>query len=177
APAASYFGRRLRSLAAVELFPNYLALKAHIGFLPCVVYGSLTFDQPLNRNGTISIGTYLALQADRDALQLQVRSTETAYQQLLSELEAVGLEKENIEHLIKINGKVSDRSEATYLQRIGAMRRLLLGHSPSGKPHSVGRSQAASVDALTDHYDKLPGIAKRNLDEKFAAAKRSLSER
>ncbi|WP_236476796.1 hypothetical protein, partial [Pseudomonas sp. PA-3-11C] len=41
-PAASYFGRRLRSLAAVELFPNYLALKAHIGFLPCVVYGSLT---------------------------------------------------------------------------------------------------------------------------------------
>ncbi|WP_236309799.1 hypothetical protein, partial [Pseudomonas gessardii] len=42
-PAASYFGRRLRSLAAVELFPNYLALKAHIGFLPCVVYGSLTF--------------------------------------------------------------------------------------------------------------------------------------
>ena len=28
----------------MELFPNYLALKAHIGFLPCVVYGSLTFD-------------------------------------------------------------------------------------------------------------------------------------
>ena len=26
----------------MELFPNYLALKAHIGFLPCVVYGSLT---------------------------------------------------------------------------------------------------------------------------------------
>ncbi|WP_236362635.1 hypothetical protein, partial [Pseudomonas gessardii] len=46
APAASYFGRRLRSLAAVELFPNYLALKAHIGFLPCVVYGSLTYECP-----------------------------------------------------------------------------------------------------------------------------------
>ncbi|WP_236409634.1 conjugal transfer nickase/helicase domain-containing protein, partial [Pseudomonas gessardii] len=42
---ASYFGRRLRSLAAVELFPNYLALKAHIGFLPCVVYGSLTLEE------------------------------------------------------------------------------------------------------------------------------------
>lgn len=135
------------------------------------------FDQPLNQNGTISIGTYLAIQADRDALQLQVRSTETAYQQLLSELEAVGLEKENIEHLIKINGKVSDRSEATYLHIIGAMLSLLLGHSPSGKPHSVFRSQAAIVDALTAHYDKLPGISKRNLDEKFAAAKRSLSER
>ena len=26
----------------MELFPNYLALKAYIGFLPCVVYGSLT---------------------------------------------------------------------------------------------------------------------------------------
>jgi hypothetical protein len=26
----------------VELLADYLALKAHIGFLPCVVYGSLT---------------------------------------------------------------------------------------------------------------------------------------
>lgn len=48
------------------------------------------FEQSLNQPGAISIGTYLALQADRDALQLQAKNIETAYQQLLDELEAVG---------------------------------------------------------------------------------------
>ncbi|MCI0998033.1 hypothetical protein [Pseudomonas corrugata] len=125
----------------------------------------------------VSISTYLTLQADRDALQLKVKSLETAHQKLLSELEAVGLERENIHSLFKTNSKVSDRSEAAYLHIIGAMVSLFLGHSPSGKPHSVFRSQAAIVDALTAHYKNLPGLSKRTLDEKFAAAKRSLSKR
>ncbi|EJN17870.1 hypothetical protein PMI36_05287 [Pseudomonas sp. GM79] len=135
------------------------------------------FEQSLDQQGDISIGIYLALQADRDALQLQIKDIETAYQQLLNELEAVGLEKENIHHLIKTNSKVSDRSETAYLHIIGAMVSLFLDHSPSGKPHSVFRSQAAIVDALTAHHKNLPGISKRTLDEKFAAAKRSLSKR
>ena len=41
---AGLLGRRLRSLAAVELLPDYLALNARIVFLPRVVYGSLTMD-------------------------------------------------------------------------------------------------------------------------------------
>lgn len=52
---------------------------------------------------------------------------------------------------------------------------LFLDHSPSGKPHSVFRSQAAIVDALTARHKNLSGITKRTLDEKFAAAKRSLT--
>lgn len=134
------------------------------------------FEQSHDQQGLINVSTYLALQADRDALQLQVKNIEAAYQQLLNELEAVGLEKENIHHLLKANGKVSDRSETAYLHIIGAMVSLFLGHSPSGKPHSVFRSQAAIVDALTAHHKNLSGITKRTLDEKFAAAKRSLSK-
>ena len=135
------------------------------------------FEQSLDQHGAISIGTYLALQADRDALQLQVKNIETAYQQLLNELEAVGLERANIHHLLKANSKVSDRSETAYLHIIGAMVSLFLDHSPSGKPLSVFQSQAAIVDALTAHHKNLSGISKRTLDEKFAAAKRSLSKR
>lgn len=123
----------------------------------------------------VSVNTYLALQADRDALQLKVKNLDTAYQKLLGELKAIGLERENIHSLFKANSKVSDRSEAAYLHIIGAMVSLFLGNSPSGKPHSVFRSQAAIVDALTAHYKNLPGLSKRTLDEKFAAAKRSLS--
>lgn len=135
------------------------------------------FEGSLKQQNTISIGAYLTLQCDRDALQLQLKNIETAYQQLLNELESIGLEKENIHHLLKTNSKVSDRSETAYLHIIGAMVSLFLDHSPSGKPHSVFRSQAAIVDALIAHHKNLSGISKRTLDEKFAAAKRSLSKR
>ena len=88
-----------------------------------------------------------------------------------------GLEKENIRLMLNSNRKVSDRSETAYLHIIGAMLNLLLGHSPSGKPHSVFRSQSAIVDALIAYNKELSGVSKRTLDEKFAAAKRSLSKR
>jgi len=135
------------------------------------------FESDRDAQGKVSLGTFLALQADRDAFQLQVKNLEIAYQKLLSDLEAVGLEKEYIHSLLKTNSKVSDRSETAYLHIIGAMVSLFLGRSPSGKPHSVFRSQAAIVDALTAHFKNVSGLSKRTLDEKFAAAKRSLTNR
>lgn len=134
------------------------------------------FKHPPDRFGELNIGTYLALQADRDALQLQVKNTQAAYKKLLDELQAVGFERENLQALLKSKGRLSNRSEEVYLHIIGALLKLLLGHSPSGKPHSVFRSQSAIVSALTAHFENVPGITKRTLDEKFAAAKRSLSD-
>ena len=134
------------------------------------------FDQSHNQHGAISIGTYLALQADRDALQLQIKSIEASYQQLLDELEAVGLERENILELLKANSKVSDRSEIGYLKVIGALVELILGHSPSGKPHSVFDSQTSIVDSISAHHKDDPGLSKRTLDAKFAAANRILKK-
>jgi hypothetical protein len=125
---------------------------------------------------TINAGSYLALQADRDALQLQLRNTQTLYQGLLAELKTAGLEREGLQALLKSQGAPSPRSELVYLHIIGALLKLLLGCSPSGKPHSVFRSQAAIVSALTAYFESVPGITKRTLDEKFAAAKRSLSD-
>jgi hypothetical protein len=68
------------------------------------------FDPKPNKLDSINIGTYLALQADREALQLQVKKISTAYQELTTELEAIGLEKENIRLMLNSNKKVSPRS-------------------------------------------------------------------
>ncbi|GAB5337049.1 hypothetical protein KUA23_14285 [Pseudomonas pergaminensis] len=132
------------------------------------------FERIPNQQEGISINTYLELQADREALQVKLKALEAAHEQLLSDLEAIGLERKNIHNLLKTNSKVSDRSESIYLHIIGAMVNLFLNESPSGKPFSVFRSQAAIVDALTAHHKNIPGITKRTLDEKFAAGKRSL---
>lgn len=134
------------------------------------------FEQSLDSRTSVSIGSYLALQADRDALQLQVKNTQAAYRELLDDLQAAGLERANLQALLKSKGKLSNRSEEVYFHIIGALLNLLLGHSPSGKPHSVFRSQSAIVSALIAHHENVPGITKRTLDEKFAAAKRSLSD-
>ncbi|WP_330212023.1 hypothetical protein [Pseudomonas sp. Z18(2022)] len=134
------------------------------------------FEQPHKQQGIISIGTYLALQADRDSLQLQIKKIEASYQQLINELEAIGIERENIHQLVQANSKLSDRSEIGYLKIIGALLELILGSSPSGKPHSVFNSQSSIVDSITAHYSGVTGLSKRSLDEKFAAGRRSLAQ-
>lgn len=134
------------------------------------------FEQSLKHHRAVSISTYLALQADRDALQLQIKNIEASYQQLLDELEAVGLDREKILQLLKANSKLSDRSEAGYLKVIGALVELILGHSPSGKPHSVFDSQTSIVDSISAHHKDDPGLSKRTLDAKFAAANRILKK-
>lgn len=67
------------------------------------------------------------------------------------------------------------REETTLLNMVGALLSLLLGKSPSGKAFSVFQDQTAVIDALLAAHEGKPGIAKRTLEEKFAAAKRSLS--
>jgi hypothetical protein len=67
------------------------------------------------------------------------------------------------------------REETTLLNITGALLGLLLGKSPAGKAHSVFNDQTAVIDALLAEHEGKPGIAKRTLEEKLAAAKRSLS--
>ena len=67
------------------------------------------------------------------------------------------------------------REETTLLNITGALLGLLLGKSPSGKAFSVFQDQTAVIDALLAEHEGEPGIAKRTLEQKFSAAKRSLS--
>jgi hypothetical protein len=67
------------------------------------------------------------------------------------------------------------RAETTYLNIIGGLLGLMLSKSPAGKPYSSFESQAAIILALLAHHDGKPGISPRTLEDKFAAAKRSLN--
>lgn len=124
----------------------------------------------------ISLGAYFSLQADRDALLREVKDLQHLYQEVLADIQAVGLEREHLAQLVKSHGRVSERSEVNYLQIIGAMLNVILDKSPAGKPFSVFKNQAAFVDIMTAHYPDYPGLSKRTLDQKFAAANRSFKK-
>jgi hypothetical protein len=125
---------------------------------------------------SIRYGTYLILLADRDALQVQLKSTEAKLQELVTELAAAGLERETLRSLADRTNEVSGQSKAGFLNVIGALVNTMLGSSESGRRHSIFDSQASIVDSITSHYGEVPGLSKRSLDEKFAAGRRSLRQ-
>lgn len=69
---------------------------------------------------------------------------------------------------------LGQREETTLLNISGGLLGLLLGQSPGGKPQSMFNSQAAIINALLATYPGKPGMSKRTLEEKLAAARRSL---
>ncbi len=119
--------------------------------------------------------SYLALQADRDAAKADA-------QKLRADAETTGFQIAALEKQIAaLNAKLQaasapgERAETTYLNIIGGLLALMLGKSPAGKPQSVFDNQAAIISAMLAHHEDKPGISARTLEEKFAAAKRSLT--
>ncbi|WP_329514688.1 hypothetical protein [Pseudomonas moraviensis] len=134
------------------------------------------FESTRDAEDKITIGTYLALRADQEAIAFELKKLRRLHQELLADLESVGIEPKELKSLAKIHHELSKRSEFTYQQIIGALLSLFLSRSPAGKPISVFESQAAIVDAITARYEGVIGLSKRTLDEKFAAANRSLKK-
>ncbi|WP_413790945.1 MULTISPECIES: hypothetical protein [unclassified Pseudomonas] len=124
----------------------------------------------------ISPAAYLSLQAERDALVQERNTLQRQLHDVEANLHALGLKQDGLAALAKTQGPLSERSENTYLQIIGALNYTVLDNSPAGKPLSVFRSQAAIVDAITARFADVPGLSKRTLDEKFASANRSLKK-
>lgn len=137
---------------------------------------SFLFHEITHCHESIRYSTYLILLADRDALQVQLKSTEAKLQELMSELEAAGLERENLRLLADTAREISGQSKASFLNVIGALVNTMLDSSESGRRHSIFDSQASIVDSITAHYGDVPGLSKRSLDEKFAAARRNLNQ-
>jgi hypothetical protein len=86
------------------------------------------------------------------------------------------LRHENSKLLVRMRNasKPNQRSERAYLQLIEAFIRLLLGKTPSGVPYSSFTSQASIISVLMANNRGRPGFTQRTLEEKFAAAKRSI---
>lgn len=137
---------------------------------PAFLFGDITTEDE-----KIKLGTYLALKADRDSLRAQLKASEFAYRELIEELKAINIDRENLKILARAKRPPSERSEVGYLRVIGALLETILGVSPSGKPNSVFNSQASIVDSITVNYEGVYGLGKRSLDEKFAAARRSFA--
>lgn len=131
---------------------------------------------PTATDDAVRYDTYLILQADREALQVQLKVTEARLQEVMDELTAAGLERESLRSLAENKKDVSEHSKASFLNIIGALVETMLGSSEAGRRHSIFNSQASIVDSITAHYGEVPGLGKRSLDEKFAAARRSLAQ-
>ena len=69
---------------------------------------------------------------------------------------------------------VTEKQKNAYLNIIGALLGLLLGSSPSGLPYSQFQNQQSVIDGIHANYGDAPGLSLRNLQEKFAQAKRML---
>lgn len=134
------------------------------------------FESGRDAHENVRLGTFLALQADRDTLLRELDTQQRHLQDILEDLRAIGLERDDLKVMVKAHGQLSERSEITYQNIIGALVNLLLDHSPAGKPLSVFKNQAAIVDAIIARHRDVPGLSKRTLDEKFAAANRSLKK-
>lgn len=134
------------------------------------------FESGRDAHQKVSFGTFLALQADRDTLLRELNTLQHHLQDILVDLRAIGLERDDLKAMVKTHGQLSERSELTYQNIIGALLNLFLEQSPAGKPLSVFNNQSAIVDAITARHTDTPGLSKRTLDEKFAAANRSLKK-
>lgn len=119
----------------------------------------------------INAASFTALQADRDALRLQLDAATAELDTLRQNLATITSERDT---LVANGAPVSQRSETTYLNTIGGLLGLMLGTSSTGAKHSVYKDQAAIISALLAHYPKTDGLSKSNLESKFAEAKRSL---
>jgi len=125
-------------------------------------------------HSAINADSFRALQADRDALKARIEKATDAYRTLKQERDALEAERNSLRGIVDKRAAPGDRAETTYLNIVGGLLGLLLGQSPSGKPYSSFASQAAIISALLAHYDGKPGVSARTLEEKLAAAKRSL---
>ena len=118
---------------------------------------------------------FLALQVERDALNVRLGKATEVYKALKQECEMISVERDLLKQNIEKLGSPNDRAETTYLNIIGGLLQLLLGKTPSGKAHSVFINQEAIISALLEYFPNKAGIATRTLQEKFAAAKRNIN--
>jgi hypothetical protein len=133
------------------------------------------FDEIERKTHTaINVDAYRTLQADHDALKARIDKAEEWAKTIKAERNALLGERDSLRATVEKMNVPGERAETTYLNIIGAMLDLMLTKSPGGKPHSVFDNQTSIIDALLAHYDQKPGISSRTLDDKFAAAKRSL---
>ncbi|WAH60994.1 hypothetical protein LZ023_16410 [Pseudomonas silvicola] len=134
------------------------------------------FNASNDHSQCISLGTYLAQQAAFDTLKREFDQLRAEHSTLLAELKAQGIERDMLSTQMETFRMPSESTLYVLQVIIGSMLELIVGKSPSGQSRSVYKTQTAFVDAIVEHYSHLPGISKRTLDRKFAAARQRLAQ-
>jgi len=120
-------------------------------------------------HNAINADSFRALQADRDAARARLEKAEEWAKKTIAEMNVMRSELESFKAQAEQQSVPNARAETTYLNIIGAMLELMKSPRP-------GRdSDTAVIDEIERNYRDKPGISTRTLQEKFAAAKRSLS--
>lgn len=91
-------------------------------------------------------------------------------------LEAVRLYVEGPKERNKPKDSLAEDDKQSFLNIIGALLGVIQGDVPGIAKHPHVTSQAKMIDAMVHHYEGFRGVSKRNLEGKFAAARRQLGE-
>lgn len=129
----------------------------------------------------ISAESYRVLKAAHDAKEQKLAAANERIRELIETKASVESERDvfktaaaQLEAQLKQAGSPNERAETTYLNIIGGLLSLMLGRSPDGKKISVYESQDAIISAMLGYHSGKPGIAARTMEDKFAAANRSI---
>lgn len=139
------------------------------------------FDEIERKTHTsINVDTFRALQADRDALNAELRHAKKLTNDKTNEIEQLKTENEYLKNCINkmqdSEKTLSEKEERTYLNIIGALVNLMLDKSPNQQRYSILNSQSAIISTLLGHYPNKQGISSSTLENKFSAANQSLKE-
>jgi len=126
-------------------------------------------------HASINADSFRALQADLGASKSENERLRELIRKLTEERDSLRGENQSLKAMVDKKAMPDPRSEATFLNIIGSLLKLMLMTSPAGKPHSIFESQAAIISALLAYHPNVPGISDRTLEQKFADANRSLA--
>jgi hypothetical protein len=77
---------------------------------------------------------------------------------------------------VKVPNKLNPKAETTYLHLIGVLLDYIKGEVPSVDPHPSFTTEAAMIALIDEKYNGYSGLKKRNLEDKFAQAKKKMKE-
>ena len=122
----------------------------------------------------ISVDSFQALQADRDAARAELAKSKARVAELVGQLNTTESERDSLRAMVDKMAQPNAKAETTYLNIIGALLGLMLGKTPNGQKGSIYGSQEAIISALLGHYCNKQGISPTTLENRFAEANRSI---
>ena len=125
-------------------------------------------------HAAINADSFRALQADRDSSRIDLERKAKQFDELIKNRDSLLGENQSLRAMVEKHSPLNERAETTYLNIVGSLLELLLGSSSSGKPYSSFETQEAVISAVLAYHEHKQGISARTLQEKFAAANRSL---